>query len=445
MTKLHEKSVLINGVACTDLAIDPSSVAITNGRANFGVRPNFVHGLDALSLLEELRSTSGKSLFIFGDSRTSNPNEWMVKRWSSIPLGGMSLSLNSGMNAAIYSQVVTAQVPNVYQAGPGCGWSCVGTCIQAVTQPEQTIWWNRTTYGSLGNVLASELGWPSNDLNCSQEFATDADGIEANALALLVYVGPGAVGDSAKSAYFNTYSETPGRKVVSVAISKALPWTNQLGFNLTFSGAIATVVGESFKQSDGPWIEYADGTKMTLHSLAIGGDKIGDNLNNGINEIGYNLGPNQFPEERLGSFIRTRSTRRPWFLVDLGTNGTIPYSSAEIHASRMCRLIEKLRRCANDSSAPVILRTAYPGNGDGASRYNQLAAIQVANRVRNVVCIDTFSAAAAGGGYVSAVAKGWFGPNPDGVHRSSDGRFAFEAMFNAIVSGNPWTHSAVLG
>jgi hypothetical protein len=166
--------------------------------------------------------------------------------------------------------------------------------------------------------------------------------------------------------------------------------------------------------------------------------------------INHVLSDVTFPPDQLASWVRARASKEPWLLLDLGTNGyndpTSPgglqYASVEWHTANLRKAIAKFRAATGDPGTKILLRTAFPRDLDTSTSYYQQAAIRVSQQDANVICCDTFGAATAGGGYATAVSNGWMA---DAVHRSTAGKEAFERMFDAIIGGGNWTHSATVG
>jgi hypothetical protein len=230
--------------------------------------------------------------------------------------------------------------------------------------------------------------------------------------------------------------------VERLAIPSAADLSQDFTYFLSF-GTSPTVVGETIANGDlGVWIEADDGLGTVVHNFARGGDVIEYML--GDNESGIVI-ENQFVDSVLHDELELRAHRREmWILLDIGTNGPIT-TDASRQAAQVERFIERLRTTTMRPDLPVILRSAYPGEGDTETRYNQVANRIVAERLRNVMAVDTYAASYAGGGYEAAVAKGWFGAPADTVHRNRSGRIAFENMFEKIISGASIAYSPTCG
>lgn len=417
-------------------------VTISNGIVTITTESQipYVYGRDSFRLLEELRSNTGKSVFWFGDSRSVNPELHIDSTWVNIPLGGSSLFTANYGNVAIWTTSFNAFTETTPPLFNGLAYSGRSTAI-AATVPEGSNWGNNSRM-ILGGGYASIYGSAFNLTNgCTVNCAirNEATGVTGDNIALQAYVGANNSLSTTRrqSTFFSTYSPTTSISVVTLDFDNTTDWVvgpddYALNVEIAYRSGQPTIVGETCTIIDLPWAETSDGTGAVIFDCSLSGSTLGQILSD-----------DAMVPETLKTFLDIRASRSPWFIIDKGSNPTSGLvATKDWHIHQLRKAIAKLRTACGDQSARILLRTSYQSSTDSSTIYYQQAAIEVARRDFNVICVDTFGASVAGGGYSTAVTKGWMG---DTVHRNTSGRAALERMFNAIVSGNSWTYLSDLG
>lgn len=422
--------------------------------------PRYVYGLDAAAMLEQLKSSTGKAMFVLGDSKSSPVTEAAASYWSQIPVRGMTFQISSSLDTTNFSSaggdVIASPDPSPGIHGPRAStiysgnindYTLAGAIEQkvllATTSARWAPWVNRIHEGATSNtaLLARLQG---NAITGTHLFRISTTGVTAANIGMQIWTSEvnasWAPPNQGQTALFSTKAAT--NYLLSKSVT--LPNTATLGTGVSmnaFFGDTALVINETFSCTRWPWIEIADGSGTTLHQLCTGGLQVDDYLNNSDRTSGIIYSETVFAEElplRAGK-------REPWLLVDLGTNNQALNNESQ-HYAEMQRLIERVRAAAKRPNMPVLLRTAYPDAGhQTATTYYSLAAIRLANSMRNVMCVDTHAASYDGGGYSAMVSKGWTSESAPEVHRNAAGNAARERMFDAIMSGQPVTYSATVG
>jgi hypothetical protein len=391
-------------------------------------------------MLQELRSTSGKSMFVFGDSRSIQMEAYAPK-WLDIPLGGACMSFGNYGNTDIWTQTTESWTTTT---NPGSlsliGWAEAHT-IFAYTA---TAWANNTRI-RMGSNLSINYGSDFRLTNpggfsCYATLAAENNGVVGNDIILQAYVG-GANDISTvrrqSSGSSTYYADGYSQVLLSVSFDDTTNWTYgpsdyYVNMEIALRTGATSVIGENIRVTDAGWTETNDGTGCVLHDVSLSGSTLGQI----ISDIAM-------PPTILSNYLQTRATRSPWFLIDKGSNPTSgALATKDWHMHQLRKAIAKLRLNVGDQNAKILLRTAYPTSTDDSTVYYQQAAIEVAKNDPGVICIDTYAAAIDGGGYSAASSKGFMG---DTVHRNPTGRNALETMFNFIVSGRNWTYSATCG
>jgi hypothetical protein len=431
----------------------------------------YVYGLDAYEMLTALKASTGKAMFGIGDSRLYGiAQNGELNQWNPVvPIGGASqdgltVLATGGLwaqtakqsivaNTVMASTIYAAENVNDYSMRPFAIESVVASAAATV---EPNVLWNRLCYTSLDEVNVPWLTlMPGKIVDAFGIYRKTPTGVAANNISFRGYTGgrwSGGAPSYQATAMMPQYSAAKTTARAQVTFPADANWvnvsvSNHITCDLFWSwGSTLTVLNETFCAIDGIWLETNDQTGLVYHDMAVGGALSEDYVDvlTGVRVA------NQHPASAWERNFELRcGYREPWFLLDLGSNGASFGINQSAHEAILIRIIEKFRQISKNPNAKVILTTAYPGNSgtvdSPAGTYYSKAAIAVASRMRNVMCIDTYKAAADGGGYATAVANGWFGGSPDGTHRVASGRAARAAMFAAIVSGAAWTWSSTLG
>jgi hypothetical protein len=455
-------SVLTPGgtVAASSIAgIDSVTGGVANGL------PPYVYGRDAAMMLPRLlEPTCGIALFIFGDSKSVNTPLYASSVWTALNITGIPIGVGAAAEVAYWTTYLDPYVAGSRVASRGFAGEYVNdhmlatgensaVCSNAVTYSPAHWAENRLQYG--GITLADRplmfARWSGHDWTANWIIRTAPNGVTANNIYAQARLNRQLTGESyQKSAAFAT-AATPAAVIrKSLTVSSALdivtgPPTYGFapGISLELQyGGIATVPGEVVSVSLEPWIELAADNGIVMHSVgSIGGSAVQDFLCNS-----YGVGSrasNQYVDTVLASELPLRAGRNePWLLISVGPNnpGT---DTQQQYEAQLTRLIEQMRYLARAPNMCVILSTSTPASGNEATWFYQLGMRAVANRMRNVTCVDVYAAARDGGGYPTAVTNGWMA---DTIHRNDPGRRAEMRLVETIWRGvTPIPYSTTLG
>ncbi len=454
-----------SGGAASGIQATPGQTVVSGV---LGGLPRYVSGRDAANLLARLKDTSAKSIFVVGDSRSVNMANYAgysgggFTGWAHIPLGGCDGTVPPVIgNIAAFGEGASTAKPLAAGAvtasavfvGENVNDYCFGAIediwTSTTSRAEANHIWNLLMAGAIitANVPLLTASLADHALRIYYPVRMCPTGTVNARVALQVYTNSNytTAPDWVRGSYFSTYAATSymARKVITLPAHAVGDFGNGINCMLVFDttpGVVNEVVA-----GGRPWVEREDGYGAVLFDMTLGGSVYEDFLEGAQYRVNK-----QHPDATIASEIKLRThMREPWLMVDLGTNGQIleggVYPTTAHITAQLTRLIERWRQVSGYPNMPVILRTAYPDINNRALDQYQEADLAVAARLPNVMCVDTHAAAYDGGGYTNALARGWQGPGDSGVHRGTNGRYALESMFDAIISGEDWDYSSTLG